>query len=388
MAVFGPSSLPAPSTGYKDYSGLLGPLLNQGQEPFSGGQGNLINAFRQAQANATGQLPGGFDTGVIGNSSVPSLGNSPQGVPARPSLAPPEGGGGQGGNPTASVTGQGGLPGGFFGASVSPSMTGLQGGPLSFSLSPLGTLGLGLNMGSPAQSSLANMGGRAGLSALGIPSSISLLGALAQAVPALGPLAALAGFAGAPFAGIGLAHSIASGMPTSVTNMQSQLATPNPETMLTPAQAMQIAQFGPLAFMGPQYGGPQQAHGVPGSFQGPQGAGYGLSMSNPSVAQGFAANLANSPMAQAIAALMGYTGRGVDTSPAAVSDPVAEGFTAAEAAATGQGTDTGAPAGPGPSATGQGESGPGGAGAPGEGGGAGAGAGDGGAGDGGDGGDF
>jgi len=146
------------------------------------------------------------------------------------------------------LTGTLGAPGGpQFGLTVGP-------GTLSPSFSA------GHVTGNPqvdtALNAALSAGGKQGLAALGLPSSVtaSFLSALTHAPQLVGFIGGLISAMGTPFSLVSLAHSIASLSPTSVASLQAALADPNPESQVSLAQALGIMSG---AQMGPTYGGPQ-----------------------------------------------------------------------------------------------------------------------------------
>lgn len=322
---------------------------------------------RDAQLSFTGQpalpagapapspsaaTPGASGVGATPASSVKSATESKPGQGVSGFDSSMLGGDGSSAGGLGTEGGAGGLPGfsfnsGQFSFSGSPFGVSAQAGPFGVGVGPSGSVSAGLSTGNKTIDSVLNTA----LSMVGLQTSVNpgaLLSALMNS-PVLGAIASTISALGAPMAAIQLAHNIALGIPGSTINMQAAQSEFDPTGigMLTEEEAAVAGKFGLAASAGPKVGGAQPI-GILGQpfeneLMGPQGATFGLDFSNPSVSQGFAANLAANPTAMAIAQALGYTGRGVDDPGQAPTGPAGPGPSAAPSA-----EDSGGGPGPGP----------------------------------------
>lgn len=395
------------------------PAMGRRQPSMPSGLAGLTKASAAMPAASAPMMMGGRQLSESGKAKILA---KQQGSPAPQQEAPyvaPESGsgtsaaGGSFGNTGSTAPGTGNLGLGALGGFSLGSV-----GPVGLSLSPLGTLGLGFTGGTRGENSAVNSFGKTLGGFFGIPTSINPLSFISSIAPALGPAGlGLGAFTG--LVGLSTMAAHAMGVPTvqeglvslqASLNSTSEAAQSVGQHSLSTAQGLSngtvsmgqvgamnlsptaVAQInGALSAMGHQgfansasplgysYAGIDMAQN-----NGPQGFGYGLDFSNPSVAQGFAANAAHNA-AQAAAAqaaqqtvaptTLTTSENTIDlepndpTSTAANSDPNAdtsegtagsaasggqsgqsEGAAAASAAAAAAAADAG-PAGPGPSSS-------------------------------------
>lgn len=316
-----------------DYLGVKSPTAFRGQPALPAGAGP-IGAGAAPPATAGGKAPSGplkpLDSGPIGQSTFADLSSAVGGDPGSEGPGTP-GVGQLGGLPTAQ--------GQFAGLNFAASPFGASarvGGPQGPGLSASPTGRLGFTTGNFAVDQALSYAA----SALNIPLGVNALSSLAALAggPIGSLLGAFVGPAAAPFALVSLAHQIATGMPQSVTNLQQAIQEMNPEVQLTREQAHQIATYGKQAFEGPVIGGPQGIGNlaIDNPVMGPQGASYGLSATNPSIAgqNQFATNTTLADLAQSIFGTpTGRTDVGATTGPPSGPPGLSESEAASAAAA-------------------------------------------------------
>lgn len=284
-----PSLLPVPN---QDFIGLTGlpqgftmPQFSSGsvQSPLTGGGGGdlggLLQMLQQQQlgqaralpqiARPTGAIPGLPDPGSSGSQSG-GLGGSPGGLGTL-----------TGGMPSFNFSLASLGPQGFsFGGQPSPSLN-LGVGPGGIGVQ--GNISQTPGVNQAFNSVLGGLAGRAGgATGLGWGSLAALAGA-PMLGSVLGPMGSLLGL-------ISTINAISQGIPGTFANSIQGIE--GARGWATPAEIAQA--YANLQLALPMQGGVQQALGVPGSFQGPQGAqfGTGQGRSTPS-AQDVAPNLAS-----------------------------------------------------------------------------------------------
>lgn len=219
-----------------DYLGRSAPLSFTGQPALPAGAPAPSPSAAPAGAGGVGATPA---------SSVKSA-TAPKG-PDAPSFFDPgifTGGGGVGGEGSGS-----GAPGGQGPAGSVPGIAspGFDFGP--FSVGVTGQVGLSTGAGKAVDVAL-NTATQQALGRAGLPTSIPALIAMVAQSPVMSGIASLFSIFGIPVTAVNLAHMFAGMSPTSVTSLQAALADPNPESQISPEQAMAIVagkQMGPVA---------------------------------------------------------------------------------------------------------------------------------------------
>lgn len=338
-------------------SGTLGIDPNQEQAPqtttdYLGAPAPVAFSSQPALPVAA---PGGAGGGA--STSTPTIGGSGVGV----APAPSEGGFGElagaamgepitpGGDPGDPGPGTEGGPGGIpsisgtagpFGFNASPFGASVNAGPLGIGASPTGSINAGVRTGNAVIDSVLNTA----INMTGLPHGFNVGSLLAMLTNSsiLGTIASAISAFGAPMAAAQLAHSIALGIPGSTVNMQAAMNENDPH--FTAQEAAMMGKYGLAAFSGPTVGGSQPIGTLAPTFE----------TAPANVGQHTAPPAAFADLASLLSAMgFGRTDTPGTAASAPPADPVAEGFTAAEAAATGQGVaGTSGPAGGGTGAGG------------------------------------
>lgn len=311
-----------------DVFGVVSPLSFAGQPALpSGGAPAAAGGSASAPPTVAGggtapQAPGSGGFGDLAGSAFPDAGSG----------GPGAGDGGVGAPGVGQATDAAGGP-----ANIG---LGFGIGPVGLNIGPTGTIGVGARGQSP-ESGLFSTALNTALTAAGVPTSVnipSLVATLTQS-GVLGTAAQLAGAFGVPFTIASLAHAIASMSPTSVTNLQAMLATP--EGKITAAQALALAQGGAR---GPSVGGPQPIGLL--SIDNPVNNPAGTTQAAPTTP---ALNLAEAatptPTFAALAASLGLGSGREDSSTGGPSGPGASGAGPGAGTASGDSSTGGDPGG-------------------------------------------